>query len=518
MEESRTKNSIKNMSTGAIVQIINKIMAFVVRTVFIRTLNTEYLGVNGLFTNILTILSFAELGIGTAIIFNMYKPVAENDKNKIKSLMNLYKKSYNSIGIIVFLLGILVIPFMDYIVKDIPNIKENIIFIYILFLFNTASSYFFTYKKSIIYAHQKQSIINNIDSVFYLLKSVLEIIFLIITKNFIIYLLIQISGTLIENIIISLKADKMYPYLKEKDVKKLTKEESNKIFVNVKSLIVYKFGSVIMNGTDNILISSLINVSTVGLCSNYIMIIESIKSIVSSALNGITASVGNLNAIGNSEKKEEIFYQLTFINYIIYSFCTIAFIILLNPFIELWLGEKYLLEISVSIALAVSFFINGLRNPGYIYRTTLGLFEKGKFVPYIGAITNIIFSIILCKFCGVTGIFVATSIAQLVSYSWVDPYLIHKYEFKTSVKKYFKKFFTYFLVFMICTIITLFISNWINLKGILGLALKIIIVIIVPNFLNLAIFYKSEEFESLKNRFIEPIVNKLRKTHFNTKI
>lgn len=511
MEESRTKNSIKNMSTGAIVQIVNKLMAFVVRTVFIKTLNTEYLGVNGLFTNILTILSFAELGIGTAIIFNMYKPVAENDKNKIKSLMNLYKKSYNSIGVIVFLLGILVIPFMDYIVKDIPNIKENIIFIYILFLFNTASSYFFTYKKSIIYAHQKQSIINNIDSVFYLLKSVLEIIFLIITKNFIIYLLIQILGTLLENIITSLKTDKMYPYLKEKNVEKLNQEESKGIFNNVKSLIVYKFGGVVMNGTDNILISALINVSTVGLCSNYIMIIEAIKSIISSALNGITASVGNLNAIGDSKKKEEIFYQLTFINYIIYSFCTVAFIVLLNPFIELWLGKGYVLEISVSVALSVSFFINGLRNPGYIYRTTLGLFEKGKFTPYIGAITNIIFSILLCKFCGVTGIFVATSIAQLVSYSWIDPYLIHKYEFKTSVKKYLKKFLTYFLAFIICTIITLFISNLINLKGILGLILNMIIVMIIPNLLNLIIFYKSEEFESLKIRFIEPIINKFKK-------
>lgn len=518
MEESRTKNSIKNMSTGAIVQIVNKLMAFVVRTVFIKTLNTEYLGVNGLFTNILTILSFAELGIGTAIIFNMYKPVAENDKEKIKSLMALYKKSYNSIGIIVFLLGILVIPFMDYIVKDIPNIKENIIFIYILFLFNTASSYFFTYKKSIIYAHQKQSIINNIDSVFYLLKSIFEIIFLIITKNFIIYLFIQILGTFLENIIISLKADKMYSYLKEKNIEKLNKEERKGIFNNVKSLIVYKFGGVIMNGTDNILISSLINVSTVGLCSNYTMIIGAIKSIISSALNGISASVGNLNAIGDSQKKEKIFYQLTFINYIIYSFCTVAFIVLLNPFIELWLGEKYILEMSVSIALAVSFLIEGLRNPGYIYRTTLGLFEKGKFTPYIGAITNIVFSILLCKFFGLTGIFIATSIAQLVSYSWIDPYLIHKYEFKTSVKKYFKKFLIYLLAFTICTIITFFVSNLINLKGIIGLAIKMIIVIIVPNFFNLVIFYKSEEFGALKTKFIEPITNKLKKTYFDTKI
>ena len=210
MEESRTKNTIRNVKAGAIVQIVNKLMAFIVQTVFIRTLNTEYLGVNGLFTNILTILSFTELGIGTAIIYNMYKPVAENNKDKIKSLMDLYKKSYNIIGIIIFLLGLCVIPFMNLIVKDAPNIKENLIFIYMLFLLNTTISYFFTYKKSIIYAYQKQSIIDNIDSIIYFVKSIILVAFLILTRNFIVYLIIQDLTTLIENIIIAIKVSKLY--------------------------------------------------------------------------------------------------------------------------------------------------------------------------------------------------------------------------------------------------------------------------------------------------------------------
>lgn len=472
MENSRTKNTMRNIKTGMIVQIINKLMAFVVRTVFIKMLNTEYLGVNGLFTNILTILSFTELGIGTAIIFNMYKPVAENDKEKIKSLMNLYQKSYNTIGIIVFLLGLLVIPFMNVIVKDVPNISENLILIYILFLFNTASSYFFTYKKSIISAHQKQSIINNIDSAFYLIKSIFEIAFLIITKNYIVYLVIQILGTFIENIVIAKKADKMYPYLKDKKVNTLNKSERKKIFDNVKSLVIYKFGGVIMNGTDNILISALVSVSMVGLCSNYVLIINSIKAVIVSALNGVTASVGNLNAVGERKQKENVFYQITLVNYLVYSFCSIAFIVLLNPFITIWLGNNYTLEIAISIALAVSFLIEGLRQPGYTYRTTLGLFQKGRMTPYIGAITNIIFSILLCKLFGVVGIFVATSIAQLVSYSWIDPYLIHKYEFKTPVKKYFKKFCIYAIVFVIDVLATMAVAGLIGIDGITRIDIK----------------------------------------------
>lgn len=511
MEESRTKNSINNIKTGVIVQIINKLMVFVVRTVFIKMLNTDYLGVNGLFTNVLAILSFAELGIGTAIIFNMYRPVAENDKEKIKSLMQLYKKSYNLIGIIVFVLGLFVIPFMNFVIKEKPNIVENLILIYIMFLFNTSASYFFTYKKSIISAHQKQSVINNVDSIFYFIKSIVEIICLLLTRNFIIYLSVEILSTIVENIILSKIADKMYPYLKEKNIIQLSKEESGNIFKNVKSLIIYKFGGVIMNSTDNILISSLVSVGIVGFCSNYIMIINSIKSIITSALNGITASIGNLNVLGNTKQKESVFYQITFVNYIIYSFCAIAFIVLLNPFIRIWLGEKYILGIDVSIALALSFFIEGLRNPGYAYRTTLGLFQKGKATPYIGAITNIIFSIALCKLCGVSGIFFATCIAQLVSYSWIDPYLIHKYEFKTPVSKYFKKYIKYCLVFIFIAIVTLSVTYFVKSDGWIGLFLKAIIVLIIPNFLNLIILCRTEEFNSLSDKILKPIIKKVKK-------
>ena len=509
MEKTRTENTVKNIKAGITVQIVNKLLAFVVRTVFIRTLNSEYLGVSGLFTNILTMLSFTELGIGTAIIFSMYKPIAESDIEKIKSLMRLYKGCYTMIGIIVFLLGLLVIPFMDFIITDIPNIKENIIFIYILFLFNTSSSYFFTYKKSIITAYQMQRVIDNIDSIYYFVKSILEIVFLILTRNYIVYLLIQIISTFVENVVIAKKAEKMFPFIKEARVKKLSRKEGLNIFNNVKSLVIYKFGGVIMTGTDNILISALINVNTVGLCSNYSMIITSVRAIILSALNGVTASVGNLNAETDIQKKENVFYQMTFINFMVYSFCAISLIVLLNPFIKLWLGNDYLMSIGVAIALSVSFFIEGLRNPAYTYRTTLGLFNRGKITPYLGAISNLIFSILLCKIFGVTGIFIGTSLSQLISYSWMDPYLIHKYEFKTSVKKYFQKFLIYMLVFSLNVAICLYITSFIQDVGWMNFILKGLIVLIVPTLLNVILFRKSTEFRALMDRFIYPNINKI---------
>lgn len=503
MDKSRTKNTIRNVRSGIIVQVINKIMAFVVRSVFIAVLNTEYLGVNGLFHNILTVLSFAELGIGTAIIFSMYKPVADNDIPKLKSLMKLYKKCYITIGVIVFALGLAVIPFMNIIVKDVPNIKESIIVIYLLFLFNTASSYFFTYKKSIISAHQQQIIINRYDSVFYLVKSIFEIAFLYLTKNYIIYLSIQIFGTFIENMVISLKADKMFPYIKEKDAEELPEQEKKSIFENVKSLVVYKVGATIMNGTDNIIISSIINTATVGLCSNYVLVIDSIKGIIVSAYKGITASVGNLNVQSDTEKKERVFYELTFITYWLYAFCAIAFVVLANPFVLIWTKkEAYVMGLEIPIALAFSFYLYGFREPAYTFRVTFGFFEEGKMAPYIAAVANLVSSIILGKIFGTVGVYIGTSVTQLMSYSWIDPYIIHKHGFNTPSSKYFKRFAVYTLIFMANMFITYMIADMITVKGIMGFLAKGVVAAIIPNVIFYVIYRKTDEFIAFKNRIL----------------
>lgn len=509
METSRTKNSIRNFKSTLFLQLLNKVMAFVVRTVFIKMLNSEYLGINGLFTDVLTLLSFAELGIGTAIVFSMYRPIASNDKEKLKSLMQLYRKCYIIIGSIILILGICLTPFLRFIIKDIPNIKENISFIYLLFLINTSISYFFAYKKSIITAYQQESQINRINSFIILLKSGIEIILLLLTKNYILYLIVSIMATFLQNYAISRKADKMFPYLKDDNVKKLPEEETKSIFKNVKSLVIYKVGGIILGGTDNIIMSAMINVAVVGLCSNYTMIINAVKTIISNALNSITASIGNLNATSNIEKKEEIFYELTLINYFVYSFISIAFIVLLNPLITIWLGEEYVLGLSVVIAMSFSFFIEGIRLPAYTYRTTLGLFEKGRITPFIATVVNIASSIVLCKFFGVLGIFIGTCLAQISSYSWIDAYLIHKYEFKKSVKKYNIKTVKYYICFILCTIITLNLSNILHFSGLLYLFINMIIAIIVPNLLNIILLRKCDEFYRVKIKFFIPFVNKL---------
>lgn len=504
MDKSRTRNSIKNVKSGIIVQLTNKILAFVARTIFIQVLNVQYLGINGLFTNILTLLSFAELGIGTAIIFSMYKPVAEDNQEKLKSLIKLYKKTYRVIGLTIFCIGLMIIPFLQYLVKDITEIKENINILYLLFLVNTAVSYFFTYKRSIISAYQQERIINYISGIVKLIITVLQIAFLIITHNYIIYLIITILGTLIENIIISYKANKMFPFLKEKNVKELEKSEKKDILSNVTSLVVYKIGGITLDGTDNVIMSAMTNVTTVGLASNYTLIITSLKSVLATILNSITASVGNLNAGNDTEKEEKVFEQLTFLNYLLYSFVAVGVAILINDLIKIWLGEEYLLGLGVAIVLAANTVIEGIRLPAYTYRVTLGLFRKGRITPYIATIVNVATSIILCHFFGVIGIFIGTGLAQLASYSWIDAYLIYKYEFKKKVTRYYLKVLRYFIVFCVNVFVSYEIISRVTIgNNILNFALKFVLACIIPNCINLVFFCKTEEFKSIKNKFLK---------------
>ena len=308
--KSRTKNALLNMISGSTMQIINVLLGFVSRTIFIKLLNADYLGVNSLYSNILMVLSFAELGIGNAIAFCLYEPIANNDKKRIQALMKFYKKAYSFIGIIIFIIGLGLIPFMNIIIKNPPNIKENLTLIYILFLLNTSISYFFSYKKTLIIADQKVYIENFYNRLFQIIQVIAQSILLLLTHQYLAYLIIYLVCTILLNVSLAKKADKLYPLLQEKNDNKLSKEEIHSIFKNVKALFVYKFGAVILDGTDSIIISAIINITTVGISSNYTLLINSVSNIVGQGFNGITASIGNLAAQGDKKKIRTVINEL----------------------------------------------------------------------------------------------------------------------------------------------------------------------------------------------------------------
>lgn len=498
MNESRTANSIRNIMTGFMGQGIQLILGFVNRLVFIRCLNAEYLGVNGLFTNILSMLSLAELGIGTAIVYELYRPLAKKDEDKIASLVKFYKKAYCGIGFFIAIIGLCLIPFLNILIAEPPKINENLVLIYCIFLFNTASSYFFSYKSSVLTADQKNYLVVGINYIVVFIQSILQIVILLATKNFILYLICQSGGTLIYNIIISRVADIRYPSIRKKNIKPLEEKDRKDLFKNIKALVIIKIGGVLVNSTDNIIISSIKGLAATGLNSNYTLLTNTLNSILQQLFNGMTASVGNLNAIEKKEKKKSMFKVINFLNFWLFAWATIAFIILANDIVTICFGTRYLLNQNIVTISAINFYVVGMQNAVWTYKTTMGLFDYGKYLVAGTGIINIILSIVLGKQWGLFGILLATLISRMITNVWYDPYAVFKYGFKEKTVEYFGIYVKYVVVGIVTFFITKIISESLSRTLFITFIWKLMCCIVIPNTLFIIIFFKKEEMKYLK--------------------
>lgn len=496
----RSKSSAKNLVVALIGQAFGLIISFIARIIFVKFLSDEYLGLNGLFTNLLTMLSLVELGVGSALVYSLYKPLADGDNEKVKSLMDLYRKAYNIIGGVVLIIGILFIPFYRYLISEVPSIS-HLDFIYILFVLNTAISYFYSYKRSLIICDQKRYIATIYRYVFYFLLNVFQIIVLFLTHNYILYLITQVVFTWLENICISIKADRMYPYLKDKNIKKLDKKELNTISKNVRAMLFHKIGGVVVNSTDNILISKLVGLIAVGMYSNYYLITSALDTITAQFFNAITASVGNLGACTNSKKVKETFNTTFFLNYLIYGVITVCLLILFNPFIEVWLGKKYLFDFSVVLVITICFYLKGIRKTCLTYRDALGLFWHDRYKPIIESIINLVASIILGIKYGVLGIFMGTIISTVTTSLWIEPYVLYKYYFKENIIDYLYRFIKYTLVVVLTYLIVQKIVILISIDGILGLLIKGVVSLILSILIMTIVFIKTNEIKHMKKIF-----------------
>ncbi len=454
----RLHNTLRNSSVSMFCQLATSILSFVNRTFFIYFLGVTYLGVSGLFSNILSMLSLAELGIGTAIIYKLYKPLAEKNTKQIQALMNFYKNAYQIIGCVIFIIGIGLIPFLDTIVgkhEEIPYFK----LLYILYLINSAASYFFTYKRSILSADQKEYINSLNRLMFIIIQNIGQFLVLLITRQFIAYLVVTIVCTIVSNLRISYVCNKMYPYLCN-NKEHIKKEEKKDLYKYVFAQTCHQIGGVIVNGTDNVLITTLVEngLVNVGICSNYNMILGVLKSFINSIFNSAVASVGNLNVSGDTKKSKDIFNQMFFLNYLFYGFTSVCFINLAQFFIKLWIGERFLLAETVLLVIMINYYLSGMRQTCIIYNTTLGLFWNDRYKPLFEAGINLIASIFLIKKLGLIGVFLGTVVSNLSTNVWVEPYLLYKYGFKQKLRDYFLRYGIY-----TCTVV---IAGWIS-RGII---------------------------------------------------
>lgn len=502
---TRTQNSILNIVTGLGGYVINTILGFVCRIVFIRCLTAEYLGISGLFTNILTMLSLAELGIGNAIVFALYKPLAIKDESKIASLMRYYAKAYRIIGIVVAIFGLCMIPFLGVVIKDPPNIKENLYVIYLIYLFNTSSSYFFSYKSSLIMADQKNYIVTGLNYIITILQSIVQMIYLFVTKEYMGYLIIQTIGVFTYNLIISHIANKKYPYIKSKDILHLDKIERKSLTSNIKALTIWKLSGLLVNNTDNIIITYFSGLATVGLSSNYTLLSTTLNSLLNQIFNGITASVGNYNAIESREKKVQLFNNINLLNFWLFGWATIGIIVLSGDIVKLCFGSNYVLPFNIPCIIGINFYMVGMQNAVWTYKNTMGLFIQGRYLLIVTAVLNLLFSIFLGNKWGLFGILLATSISRLLTNTWYDPYVVFKYGLDISPKIYIKKYIYFFLLLVITLLISLYLCNFIQFNNITDIIKKIIICIVAPNLIFLLNFYKKEEF-----RYFLKTLNKIK--------
>jgi len=492
----RVRSTIINISAGIGNQLIITVLSFISRTVFINSLGIEYLGVNALFINILGMLSLAEAGIGSSIVYSLYKPVADNDHNKINILMRLYKRAYLVIALVVTLLGLSLLPFLDYVVKDsgVPNLS----LIYLIFLLNTAAPYLFTYKNSFLNVCQKGYIVTLVFTVSSILSTCLKIGILYYTENYILFLIVDCTITICTAYYLVIVVNRMYPFLKNKVVGKLDAETRNGIVKNVKAIVIQNIGAYLVLGTENILISSFVSIVAVGLYSNYKMLIDIGRTFINQVFNNMYHSIGNLVSKESDEKIYSVYKVMLLLSFWLYSIITIALYILIEPFIQIWIGSEFLMTSGVLIVLMLIFYERGMRNSISTVKTTAGIFHEDRFAPLGQAAVSLAISIVLVHQIGIAGIFLGSFLSALAIPFWVTPVLVYKKVFHKPVIDHYRKI-AYYTVIGIATIyLTDYICGFIHAASFMQLFAKAIVVLLTVNAVYFILFHRTEEFAYLR--------------------
>lgn len=475
---------------------MTQVLNFVLRTIFIAHLGDTLNGVNGLYANILSVLSMAELGIGTAMNYSLYKPVAQGNIGKIKSYMRLYKKAYAVIGIVIAIIGLLVSPFLPYLVNQPEGVgTRDLTLYYFIFLFNTVSTYFVAYKYSLVNAEQKNYIQTNILTVTKMIMVILQIVVILVTGNYYAYLLTAAAVELLQKIFVSVYLDRRYPYLRDKDAEKLSAEETGEIVTKTKALMYHKIGDVARLQTDSMIISGFINVTLSGFVDNYNLVLNSIANVVNIIFNSVLSSFGNLFATESREKQYQIFKVYRFAACWIYGFTAVGFSMLLTPFVGLWLQDTgKTLAFSVVICILIDYYFKGDRIVLSNFKTAAGVFEQDKYLALIQGGVNLVISIVMVQKIGLMGVYIGTIVSGLIA-NVTKPVIIYRVILQQPVKKYFVDSLKYLAAVAV---------NFGALAGIRALVMPqvtvvsfgamFVIICVVFNASFLALFGRTEEF------------------------
>ena len=496
----RIQKAGKNIIFGYISNLVILLVNFIQRTVFIYVLGRTFSGVNETYTSVLSVLSLAELGIGTALNYSLYKPVAERDIEKIKSYMRFYKKAYLTIAGVIAAAGIAISPFLKLFLKNPGNltVKELTLYYY-LFLFNTVISYFVAYKYSLSNAEQKNYIQTNIATLTKIAAATVQITVLLLFRNFLFYLLAQSVVEFLQKIFVTLYMNRLYPYLRDKDVKKLTPQETRIVASKTKALICHKVGDVARLQTDTLVISSFVNVDTSAVVGNYLYIITYVGNFVNIIFDSVISGFGNVVATESKERQYLLFKVYRFFACWLFGFGAVGFFHLLTPFIGgIWLRDDGWTLPQMTVTLLVTdFYLKGGRTVLLNFKIASGLFEQDRFLPLVQGAVNLGVSIALVQKIGVTGVYVGTLVSGILA-NLIRPGIIYRACFDKKAGAYFKDSLKYIGVILAVGAVAAPIRHMIMGEvTIFTFALMVIVITLLYNLVFLAVFHRTEEFSYL---------------------
>lgn len=431
----RTGKSFVNVITSVITNAVILITAFVVQKVLIEIMGSDYNGINGLFGSIISMMSLADLGIGTAIIYHMYRPVAEKNQQKVNSLLHFYKSCYIAISGVVLLIGIVVGFFLPLLVGDV-EIADSIYVIYVLFLADCLSSYFLAYKKSLLYADLMNYIPDTIYFIVYLIQNALQIYVLVSFQSYILFLIVKTMGKCVSNLFISLYIGKKYPFTRDRHVEPVEKEVREDIVTKVKGLLYHKLGKILITGSDSVVLTGVLGITAMGFYTNYHLVIGGITALLNKIFETLTNSVGNFLLDSSRERRLDIFRKIDFLNFWCFGCVAAGMYAVLQPLIALWLGDEFLLDKAVVFVLVVNFYLEGMRASVNTFKEAAGIFHEDRRIPVIEAIVNLTVSIVLAKLLGIAGVFLGTIISTFVVYFYSYPKYVCKPLFDMTYWRY----------------------------------------------------------------------------------
>ena len=491
MQESRSKNAKRNIVFGILNRMIMILFPFAIRTVILYILGSEYLGLDSLFSSILSFLSLAELGVGSALVFSMYRPIAEGDADMICALLNLYRRLYRYIGTFIFGAGILLIPFLQKLVKGDCPPDINLYILYLVYLFNTVLTYWmYGYKQSLLTAHQRSDIVSRFSLILQSGMYLVQIAALYLSRSYYLYILWLPVCTAATNLTLSSITDRMYPEYQCRG--EISREKQEDIRKKVFALFGTKANSIVLHALDNIVISAFLGLTMVGLYGNYYYIMSAIVSMITIIYNAMTAGIGNSLTVENDSKNFFDFKVLTFANFWLVSFCSVSLLCLYQPFMKLWVKEKNMLDMTVVVLLVIYFYVYQIRKVVLTYKDAGGIWWEDRYRPYIVSAVNLVGNIIMVQIIGIYGVILSTIISMLVSIP-IENHTVFRFVFHRSAASFYIKNALYTALTLLLCLITFWICSF-SPDGIPGLLIRMGICLLVPNSIIVLLFQRTEEF------------------------